>query len=281
MNAMFSKEEILKLALSSHDDYCVGYPGQGNYTIGLVMGVGSFEKTFSHSGSATLDKIVAYDRAEVSGAYIGQINMSMVSSFCGPQGLIWGYDLAKKDDIQLPAFLPTFKENEKKLAGIKLRNGENWRKATAALFGTKERKNFPFLPGSHVPCAGRYCIKSGPTILYGAIAIGIPENRNRSACLLMEDIGEITVSEGVITPIKQKLMMNAVKSIIEIGKNQSIKYQEIFVDFISKKVKSNEIGCVLVAMPYFLLAKKAFNKNIIEQNLEEWIKESQPHFLDQ
>lgn len=277
MDTFFSKNNIVKSGIGLYENYCVGYPGQGSYLTALVFGAGVFKKTFSHSGSNVLDKIVAFDRAEIFEAYLGQINMSIVSSFCGPQGLIWGYDIAKKEDILLPSFLPTF--DFKKLEGIKIKNGENLRKAATALFGTKEKKHFPFLPGCHVPCAGRIFKKSGPTTLYGTIAIGIPEDRENTACLLMEDVGEVMFSEGIIQPIKQKLMFDAISSVLEVGKNQGIKYREIFIDFITQKIDSDEIGCILVAMPYFLLAKKAFNDNLINETLEEWIKDSRQDFL--
>jgi len=90
----------------------VGYLGQGGYLTALIMGFGSFPKTFSHKGSEVLDSVLAYDRAEVEDIYLGQINMSLVSSFSGPEGLIWGYDCARKAEeawspksIKLPADL--------------------------------------------------------------------------------------------------------------------------------------------------------------------------------
>jgi len=147
------------------------------------------------------------------------------------------------------------------------------------LFGTNEERHFPLLPGSHVPCAGRFYIKSGPAILYGAIAIGIPKNREKMACLLMEDAGEIIGSGGALEALKEKIMSNLVKSVIKVGKNQKVEYQEIFVDFVHKKIASNEIGCALVSMPYFLLAKKAFTEKLIEQGLEEWQRITKKYFL--
>jgi histidine decarboxylase len=275
----FSKREIIKSAISPYDNYCTGYPGKGNYLVALVLGFGTTRKTFSHAGSDILDKIVAFDKAETSGAYLGQINMSIVSSFCGIEGLIWGYDLAKKEDIAPPYFLPTFYENIQELKDIKIKNGENLRKAAMSLFGTNKEKHFPFLPGSHVPCAGRFYDRPGPTILYGAVAIGIPMNRETEACLLMEDVGEITALKGTIEPIKEKLMLNVIESVIKVGENQKIKYQEIFVDFIMGEVKTDEMGCVLVAMPYFLLAKNAFNENLINQDLRRWEEDNRKYFL--
>lgn len=275
----FSKNKILKSAISPYNNYCVGYPGEGNYLTALTLGFGAFEKTFSHSGSEILDGIVAFDKAEISEAYLGQINMITVSSFCGPQGLIWGYDIAKEESIPAPPFILELYKNHEEFKDIKIKNGENLRKASKALFGTVGEKHFPLLPGAHVPCACRSYIKSGPATLYGITAIGIPENRREAACVLMEDVGKIHNSEGTTESIKEKLEVNAIKAVLKIGELQKIRYQDIFVDSIIGEAKSNEMACVLVAMPYFLLAKGALSKNLIDQDLKTWAKNSQKNFL--
>jgi len=262
---IFSKEKILSSAISPYSDYCVGYPNRNGYITALVINVDSFKKTFSHSGSKALDSIVAYDRAEINDAYLGQINMIMVSSFIGPQGLIWGYDLAREEKMSMQTTLLSLK-NKKEFSKVTIYNGENLRKAGRALFGSKNDKHFPFLPGSHVPCAGRFIFVDGPTILYAAVAIGIPKDRNKNACLLMEDVGHIMDTRGS----RKKIMENAVKSVLEIGKQQRIEYGEVVIDFVARKIKGGEIGCALVAMPYFHLAKKAYDKNLITQNLNFW-----------
>jgi len=276
MKVNFSKNKILESAISPFEEYCVGYSGQGSYLTALVMGIESFKETFSHPGSKKLDSILAYDKAEVSGAYIGQINMSVVSSFCGPQGLIWGYDIAKKEDLK-PPFLS--EKNLKKFEGIKIKNGENLREAAKALFGTNDRRHFPFLPGTHVPCALKVHYKLGPTHLYGTAAIGIPEDRSKAACLFMEDVGEIIDKEESINSVKERIYFNTVQSIIEIGKQQKVRYKEIFINLISKKIDKGEMGCVLVTIPYFQLAEKAFNERLTEQSLSDWAQYSQKYFL--
>ncbi len=277
MKISFSKKKILESAISPFEQYCAGYPGQDSYLTALVVGIESFKQVFSHPGSKKLDSILAYDKAEVSSAYIGQINMSVVSSFCGPQGLIWGYDVAKKEGIGLPSFLS--EKSLKKFGGIKIKSGENLREAAQALFGTNDKRHFPLLPGTHVPCAVKSYYKSGPAYLYGTVAIGIPEDRSSAACLFMEDVGEIITENQNIDAIKERVYFNTVQSIIEIGKNQRVKYKEIFVDLVSKKINKGDMGCVLVAMPYFQLAKKAFNKELTEQSISEWIEKSRKHFL--
>lgn len=268
MSVFFSKEEILKSAMSPYDGYCVGYPGAGNYITAMVMGAGVFKKTFSHAGSSTLDSIVAYDRSEITDAYIGQINMIMVSSFCGPQGFIWGYDAAKEESVGISSLLSTDKCKEFK--GVEIKNGQNLRIAAKSLFGTLKDKKFPFLPGCHVPCAGKYYTKSGPALLYGVFAIGIPADRGAAACLFMEDAGEIVDEADNHAAAKEKVVLNTIRSVLQIGKDQGIEYKEIFVDYIDKKIAADEVGCILVAAPYLLLAKKAFDANLASQTLKEW-----------
>lgn len=268
MDVTFSPDEILRSSLSPYNAYCVGYPGSGNYITTLVMGIGVTKKEFSHPGSNILDTIIAYDRAEISDAYIGQINMIMVSSFCGPQGLVWGYDIAREESVNISSLISPEKIRE--FEGVKIQSGENLRMAARCLFGTVGKKHFPLLPGCHVPCAGRFYTKTGPAFLYAAIAIGIPHNRNEAACLFMEDTGEIIDKINNIEVIKEKIILNSVRSVLQIGKDQGIAYKEIIVDFISKEIRDDEIGCTLIAIPYFLLAKKAFTNDLTYQTLREW-----------
>ncbi len=279
MNYSVSKDKILSSSLSPHKRYCTGYRGEGPYISTLVMGVGAFKKSFSHPGSDCLDKIVAYDRAEIDGAYIGQINMSLVSSFIGPQGLIWGYDVAKEEGIDLPSFLKKEELDLFKQQEIEIKNGKNLRKAGRALFGSVDKKHFPFLPGTHVPCAGKFNPDSGPGVLYGAIAIGIPEDRNKAACLLMEDVGKIEGVSELEASLKSRILLDTAKSVIEVGKNQKVRYKEIFVDLALKQVERDEMGCVLVAMPYLHLAQKAFTRELPDQTLKEWSGQVNNFFL--
>jgi len=195
--------------------------------------------------------------------------MSIVSSFCGPQGLIWGYDVAKENSLKQPNL------KREKFNDATIKNAANLRKAAKELFGTKQKLHFPLLPGSHVPCAGRFLILEGPVLLYAAIAIGIPQNRDKSACLIMEDVGQLAHLN-----MKSKIMLNVVLSVLEIGKNQNIKYKEIFVDFVSKKIMADEVGAALVAVPYFRLAKKALTKNLSKQTLQEWSESRKSYFLN-
>jgi histidine decarboxylase len=153
----FIKIKIIKSALSPYEHYCIGYPQKGGYFTALIMGIGVTKKVFAHPGSFVLDSIIAFDKAEIEQAYLGQINMEIVSSFCGPEGLIWGYDVAREESFKQLKFLD--KKDLKNFKKIKILNGENLRKAAIELFGTKNNLHFPFLPGTHVPCAGRFFLR--------------------------------------------------------------------------------------------------------------------------
>jgi len=249
-----NKKEIIEKAMSPYEDYCMGYPGQGPYFTGFVLGSSAVPTRLGHKGSSMLDNINAFDMTEIDNTYLGQINMITVSSFCGPHGLLWGHDVASEDSFSINEKMT--ESDLKEFEGIKILSGKNLRKATEELFGTLDNKKFPLFPGSHVFTAQKFISLPGPTVLYGTFAVGIPDDRESSACLFMEDVGEI---EKDTEEEKRKLMKNMIRSVEQIGKNQRISYKTIYVDIITQKVEKGETGGVLVASPYFLLAKNAYS----------------------
>jgi len=126
-----NKKNILQDARSPHDDYCMGYPGEGPYFTGFVMGSSAVPKKLGHKGSLVLDRINAFDMAEVDDTYLGQINMITVSSFCGPHGLLWGYDVAREDSFSIGEHMD--ERDLEEFNGITILNGNNLRKATKEL----------------------------------------------------------------------------------------------------------------------------------------------------
>lgn len=274
----FEPQEIIKHAISAYDNYCDGSRGNSNhnsYLLGLVLGVASVPINLSHKGSQILDEINAFDRAEIEETYIGQINMIIVSSFCGPQGLIWGYDLAVPNNLKTHHRLvsPTVEQFDRM---IPVYTAQPLLEATKELFGTVTEKRFPLLPGAHVPCAGQNKKETGPKRLYCALGIGIPKDRAEAACLLMEDLGFLPESlSGLTLDSYRKLVLDkVVKSVIEVGYNQQVEYREVFVEMKDILVQEKEMGCVLVAAPYFKLAKKAVPNGqpgqVTNLSLEKW-----------
>ncbi len=253
-----------KIPTSNYDQHCTGYQNPENnnhgYVLGVCLSTGTAPISFKIPGSEMLDRINAFDVAEATGSYLGQINMIEVSSFCGSQGLIWGMDIAKHPDFDNKKDLQigSLKRND----GVKIPvySAKPLLEATAKLLGTKDKKRFPILPGSHVPCATKKIVKEGPCHLYCALAIGIPEDRTFDACLLMEDIGELdnqaSDKKSTQRAINQ-IALNAATSVLKVGENQNIKYKEVFVSVANTPVKKGDIGCALIAAPYLSLAKKA------------------------
>lgn len=269
---MFSESSIIPT--SPYDDFCDGYGNPGaegsGYILGFVMEIGKVRLSDIDVGSRNLDEIYAFDKAEAQGAVIGQINMITVSSFCGPMGYIWGYDLAKHDKLRQPSQMGlskvTFKNWSAKLYSLR-----PLLDATRDLFGTVSNKKFPIIPGAHVPCAVKDITHMGPKYLYCGLAVGIPQDRNKNACLLMEDIGW-TENDSLQT--QEQILEKMAKSILKVGENQQVIYDEIFLDIKFSFISENEMGCALVACPYFSLARKAIPRQEAQtlktMTLSEW-----------
>ncbi len=283
---------IKNIPTSNYDQYCTGYQNPDNegpgYILGVSLNIGAAPISFGSPDTQMLDEINAFDIAEAEGTYLGQINMIKVSSFCGPQGLIWGYDIAKH-----PAF-----NNKQKLLLQKINHGDQKEvpvysakplmDATQRLIGTRDKKRFPILAGSHVPCATKKIIRNGPCHLYCALAIGIPKHRDKDACLLMEDIGEVdfkTNAEKITNQAKQKILMDAAKSVLVVGANQKVQYAEIFVEMTGVIVDRGDIGCALIAAPYLTLAKQAVPakfqkmKDMRTISLQSWEKKVKSSYV--
>lgn len=282
-----------KLPLSDYPQYCTGYQNPDNhgsgYVLCLCLEIGKVPVTFRHPGSDLLDRINAFDQAEASGTYLGQVNMIQVSSFCGLQGVIWGYDIArhrklkKKSDLLLTK-LPDYRGEK-----VPVYSASPLFEAGRKLIGTRDKKRFPILPGSHVPCATKNISKFGPCHLYCALAIGVPEDRDANACLLMEDIGEIGNGAGntkLLETNKQNIIKGVANSILAVGKNQNIRYKEIYVQLTDLKVDGGEIGCALVAAPYLALAQNALPQGIstVKQmkrmSLQNWERKVKKSFYN-
>lgn len=261
------KREILSSVEGPYNNYCAGHQGKSSYVTGVVIGSAVTSKKLGHGKARVLDKINTFDMAEINDAYLGQINMIKVSSFCGPNGLLWGHDLAKENSLKSTEILTEKDLSEFK--NTKIAYGKNLRKAAKGFFGTIDKKVFPFYPGEHVFAAQKMVSAPGPIITYGALAVGIPKNRKRDAVLFMENVG--FMGEGTEKE-KREILKKTIESVITIGKNQRVSYEMIYVDMVSQKIKEDEYGGVLVAIPYFLLPKNAYTPLSKFENLKDWKK---------
>jgi histidine decarboxylase len=191
-----------------------------------------------------LDGILAFDRAESSTANLTQTNLIAVSSFCGINGLVWGYDLAKQPLRRHPLLPEEQFPQAYDLTPLL--------EATQALLGTVREPRFPVAPGEHLVCAYKSHTALGPCRLYGAMAIGIASERDRHADLFMEDHGTLADADD-----EALVLGNLLRSVAGIGENLGVRYEMVFVGLRSCWVAGGRVGCALTAAPYLHLARAA------------------------
>ena len=278
-----NKQAILDGALSVYSKNCNGFGGGGNnYILTPLLMVGKDKIRFGHQGSAILDEINAFDLAETESAYIGQLNLIQVSSFCGPQGLVWGYDIAQKDIAQTEPLLAgkqykNFRDND-----VQVYSAWPLIDSSIALFGSRDAKRFPIMPGSHVPAAYKsYTLCNLPPSeevchVYATIGLGVPKDRDTDAVLLMEDVGWMPrhTDRPDFSEQYQQLLNSMVLSVLQIGENQSVEYEKIYVASKEVAIEPLEVGCALVVAPYITLARNAIPaggiKQLSESDLAQW-----------
>jgi histidine decarboxylase len=233
---------------SREKKYCTGYLDyvhKGNYTLLFHLAAVSVQRKFNSLG---LDKINAFDNAEISGANFGQFNMITVSSFCGPQGKVAGYDFLNDKKNKKLNFLKS---------SVPVYSADSFIGASQKIVGTVENKVFPILPGSHVPCAAKVYYEDKPGRIYAMFAIGIPQNKDKDACTLMEDVGRM--EKGSNTNL---YLQNLVNSVLTIFDNQKVACKEIYISIKEVEVKKGEIGCAMALLPYVKLARNFFSRRL-------------------
>ena len=271
---------ILPNIVSPFDIYCSAsgmQPTDAYVTTPLITtGVAPIE--CSHSGSDLLDKIIAFDKAEGEFANITQTNMVTVSSFNGLNGAIWGYDLLPQELTRHPLV------DEDQFPYVY--DATPLFEATQALYGTVQEKHFPIAPGQHLLCAYKTFYHTGPSVIYGALALAIAEDRSRNADLYMEDHGTLTVGHGnVVSPEQQSAVIeNLILSVERISQNLGVRYEKVFIGFKYRNVKAGEVGCAITAAPYIHIARNAIPHNdpafLQSIKLDEWKKYVKKDFMD-
>jgi len=270
---------ILQNIVSPFEPYCSSsgmQPTDPYITTPLITtGVAPIE--CSHSGSDLLDRIIAFDRAEGEFANITQTNMVTVSSFNGLNGAIWGYDLLPQELTRHPLV------DENQFPHVY--DATPLFEATQALYGTVQEKHFPIAPGQHLLCAYKTFYHTGPSVIYGALALAIAEDRSQNADLYMEDHGTLTVGHGnTVSPEQQSAVIeNLILSVERISQNLGVRFERVFIGFKYRNVKAGEIGCAITAAPYIHVARNAVpdaNPSLLtEMSVADWKERVQDQFM--
>jgi histidine decarboxylase len=291
--ATFPLSDVVNGAVGAFDPYCMGYqnPGAsgGGYVATMKLSVDKVDVAGLDRGTAG---IVSYDRCEKDDAYIGQINMGTASSFCGVNGALWGYHLAKAQQIADGTLQPMFTYPDDYPEAARARrsrlSGQGpvpvypvWPLLDAAerLYGRLDQsgdsatdlRRFPPMPGAHVICANKDASSAGPGYFWAIIAIAIAEDRETQANLFIEDADVITATRvstadpdsgylptpDEVTTMLKGHMRNVAESIVLCGQDQSVRYREIFMGVKYIFADEDEWGCALTCAPYVTLAKDA------------------------
>ena len=265
---------ILENARSPYRFYCEGFgnnDSKGCYVTTPIIAAGRTKHAGSQDRSLVLEQIQAFDTAEAEGAYIGQINLFQVSSFCGLNGLIWGHDVVKCGrqvmcDLVLPrssGSAPIYQIDPLLAAGKRL-------------LGTARKRRFPIIPGSMVPAAYKSLSGIGPATLYGGLAIGIPADDRASAALFMEYVGSTAgaSSHDVVENEKRRILIELFESVLEVGANHDMEFEMVYLGTRALAVGEQRLGCILVAVPYLTLADSALSSEVLDNiegmTLDEW-----------
>jgi histidine decarboxylase len=303
----FSLIDVVNGAVGASDIYSMGYMNPGASGNGYISTMKlSVDKVNIKGLDIGTAGIVSYDRCEKDDAYIGQINMGTASSFCGVNGALWGYHLAKSstiaDGLLKPLFTypgPYYPLDEKlpKQGFVPVYPVAPLLDAAERLFGRMDKndtgeldlRRFPPMPGAHVICANKDISGAGPGYFWSAIAIAIAENRETQANLFIEDANiikaeKITNADGSISyiPTKEQVyeklhehLRNVTKSMVLCGQDQNVVFTEIFAGIKFIFANEDEWGCALSCAPYITLAKQAVPTDkpaasIIEMTIDEW-----------
>lgn len=279
-----------KTAISPFDQYCDGYGMPGADGLGYVSVLKVSTGEVKKSNDTLIDDIIAYDRAEAADAYIGQINMLTASSFNGPAGSIWGYDLAVAEEIRDKSQQPLFTLTQYDGSPLPIYDAAPLLKAGVALFGTQDRRRFPPAPGAHVICANKSSVALRPQQrkpdpaqgegygVWSYIAISIARDRTRAASLFIEDAGVWTENdrEADLVGFLDQHRRRVVESVVDCGKNQSVTYDRTYVGYAYRIMQPGYVGTALTAGPYVTLARKAVPnggfKALSGMSLGEWEK---------
>lgn len=266
-----------------YGNYCDGYGQPGELGLGYVstmkLATGLVDIS-EYKGDFVLENIVAYDKAEKANAYIGQINMGTASSFCGPMGRLWGYDLAVAPDLTTHEL---FSVTQYDGSPLPVYSADPLLGATEVLFGTEANRRFPPLPGAYVVCANKSKTAAQSEevrSIWCYIAISITRDRENSADLFIEDAGTSRIAN--LDNLEQWLRDHSgqvVRSIVACGKDQSVTYKETFISWLGVVVPPDNVGTALTVAPYITLAQNAIVDSfdhMIGMSLSDWSAQAGP-----
>ena len=254
-----TRADAVRGAVGPWDRFCsaLGHLGaSGGCSVAVITLTSGVVRTKLRS--RILNEILAFDMAEFLG-HLRQVNAIVVSSFAGPECTIWGYDAARDEALDAQAAVLTVQRHDGKVIPVKplqplLQAGD-------ALLAA-----YPLLAGTVTPCALRTITAPGPCVVSAALGVGIAEHRGRDADLFIEDArvqrrrwrpGQARRRPGAAGCADRKWVEEIAASIMAVGGQQGVLYEQIFAGVTSAQVPAGYFGGAVAGIPYCLLPRAA------------------------
>lgn len=256
----YDASKVISHAIGPNKQFCMGYmtPGGGEgYISTLKLSVGTVDVK---DLDAVTESIVAYDRCEKNDAYLGQVNLIQSSLFSGQNGAVWGFDLAMHDDIAKRKEMPIYMQAQPDGSDVPVYNIRPLLEATERLFGRENELRFPVMPGAHVISSSRHAVARGPVWVWVVIALAIPKDRSKGACLFVEDAsayGDDSTTEGEAIGFLEGVLRKVTNSVVLCGEDQHVVYDRIYAGYKYTFAEPHQVGCALACAPSIYLAQDA------------------------
>ena len=254
-----TRADAVRGAVGPWDRFCsaLGHPGaSGGGSVAVITLTSGVIR--SRLRSRILNEILAFDMAEFLG-HLRQVNAVVVSSFAGPECTIWGYDAARHEALDAQAAVLTVQRHDGKMIPVKplqplLEAGDALLQA------------YPLLAGTVTPCALRTITAPGPCVVSAALGVGIAAHRGHDADLFMEDTRvqrrrwhpeRARRRPGPAGGADREWAGEIAASIMAVGAQQGVLYEQIFAGVTSAQVPAGCFGGAVAGIPYCLLPRAA------------------------
>ena len=273
-------------AISPFDNYCDGFISPGAEGMGYVNALKVEASCTPATNDRLLDGITAFDQAETTGSYIGQINMITASSFSGIAASVWGYDLARNTELDSQS--PLFEMEQYDKTMLPIYDAAPLLDAAKSLFGTMDSGlRFPLAPGAHVICANKsvtaYRPAEGQPLgdgeAYGVwsyISLSFARDRSVHASCFIEDAGLWTENADPerLKAFLEEHRKKVAQCTINCGRDSKIPFEKSYIGYAYCIMKPDSVGTAITVGPYFSLAKNALPNgsfdNLRNMTLDQW-----------
>lgn len=277
MTQLLSPSRCIDLATGPLADYCVGHGYAGFSGEGGVAVLKLSTTLTSQIPDREVEESTARDWAETRRDAESRTDNVKSFSASWRSGLVWGYDVARHDDLDDTTVGPLMKHQRRDGSWVPVYSAAPLLEAATALFGSAGARRFALVPGSHSLGVAKDVVAKGPLEIWSALALAIPENPRESANLIVDVVGTGAESEA---RREQKSLSHGFHRVNDIldrallcGDEQGVQFKEIFIAYKSQWVPEGRVGRALAGVPNVALARNAVPPSpadMLTMSLSEW-----------